>query len=368
MAGNIHALTPLKPGSFDNFGGSVAAFTNGQINATDKKIALKFYVATTSPITHINFNVDVTGTITGINFKAEIQTDSGDAPSGSVLGAATAEFAGLAADGMLGDKALASNTGNLSLNTPYWLVIYYSSGITLDASNHLNARTVGAVRSINDTKFRHFNGTDWTTVATLLAQHNSVLTHVDGSLTGDVTTAGTGNNASATDIFSTNRQGIKWKSGCQETIVGAKFSVTKTASPSALELVCYEGSTEKDTGTLAAAEVITNTDFIVILLDAPVVLSPDTDRYLVLRQAADGGDGSNDYDLRGAPVASHIDAHYPPDFRMVRGTGDDPTALTVDTVYLPRMYPLYADPASSLDSVGGGGGGVIARSLIAGGS
>jgi hypothetical protein len=357
MSVGIHALSSLQRLSA-LYGGTPGPSTTIRLDGSTKRIAWKFYVASTSPITHVNPNLNVGGDVTGETFTASIQADSSDAPSGTPLGAATAAWAGPASSGMIGDQALGSNTGALTVNTPYWLVIEYDSG-TVDASNYIEATTHGSIpgnRIVNNAGMRCFNGTDWTTVSRINSAGSYNLTHAGGSMTGIVHTAAFGNSG-ATDIHGTNRQGLKWKTGCREVVLGAKFQTTKSGSPAALELVCYEGSTEKATAQLAAAEIVTNVDWTYILFSTPPTLAPDADRYLILRQASNGGDDSNDYDLRGTAVTTGtIAAYMPPGMRYVSGTGDDPTALSESSTFHPHIHPLYADPLAALDNAGGGGG------------
>lgn len=360
MTIGIHALTALQPigGLFQGtVGGAGAAY---RIDSATEKFACKFYVSGTSPITDVNLYLIKAGTVTGMNFTTQIQSDSSDAPSGSVLGAATSNWTGPAANGFQGNKTLGSNTGALACNTPYWIVVTYVSGGPPDGSNYIEASSpiATASRAINDTKIRSHDGTNWTNVSASAVVGGFVLTHSDGSMTGVSTMSATGNNGSATDIFSTNGQGIKGEVGSAGTPIGAKFQITKSGSPSALELTLYEGSTQKAIGTLAAADVITNVDWIVIIFDTPAQIAAGATWYMVLRQASSGGTDANDYDLRGATVgAGLLAALLPTDAAMIRGSGSDPTAMTVDTAFMPRMFPLYADPAS--DFAAGGSGGVI---------
>lgn len=137
--------------------------SGSRIDADTEQLAWKFYADRTSPITDIDAFVNITGTITDTNFLFEIQTDSSDTPSGVVLGAATAEWAGPAADGWTGLKALATNTGNLTVGTPYWLVLRRSSGASVSATDNIHFHSSG-FRFDRD-KIRHHNGTNWTTTA-----------------------------------------------------------------------------------------------------------------------------------------------------------------------------------------------------------
>src|SRR3989338_6017329 len=90
--------------------------TGMTIDANTEKLAYKYYPTTTSPITGIDLYLTPTGAVTGVNFQIQVETDSSDVPSGTVLGSATPEFAGPSVGGFIGLKTLAVNTGNLTLN------------------------------------------------------------------------------------------------------------------------------------------------------------------------------------------------------------------------------------------------------------
>ncbi|MGQ0636453.1 MAG: hypothetical protein ACT4QC_17715 [Planctomycetaceae bacterium] len=330
---------------------------NYRIDSTTKKFGCKFYPTKSTAITHINPNVFKAGTVTGINFTAQIETDSGGAPSGSVLGAATAAWAGPSANGFVGDKALGSNTGTLTVGAPYWLTVQRDSG-TPDASNYIAPGVLSTTpsRGFNDCGVRGFNGTDWTTVSLTVGHPACVFKDSDGVYSGCAIT-GVGNHGSATDIFSTNRQALKTRFGCQRTILGVRGEFTKSGSPGGLTIRCYQGATEKGSmGTLAAADVISNDGATTILLATPATVDPDQDVYLVLGQASDGGSDSADYDVRGSTLQSGFDtAALPSNWRYCYGSGNDPTAFTVDANFLPYISLLAVEPQDDFDAVSGAG-------------
>jgi hypothetical protein len=281
----------------------------------------------------------------------EIDDDSSDAP-GTIVGGATNSFAGPAADGFIGDKSLTSNAAQ-TINNPYWVRMKRVSGSSLDASNHVQFES-SAVRP-NREKMRHFNGTNWTTTSPVNNAGLVVLTHADGTMTGFAIT----NNQAAsaqTDIFGTNRQGIRLKYGSQVKLAGVGFNINKSGSPSNLQIKVYEGSTEKTdyATTLTAAEVTSATRMRAFFnLSVVPFLAADTNLYIVLQQVSDGGDNSNDYDLRTWPASSGIIAGmWPADMRMVAGTGNDPTALSVITTEYPTMWPIFSNPAAQFDIPG----------------
>jgi hypothetical protein len=337
-----HVVQPLDSALI-----SAAALTTIRMVADTEKIAMKFYARTTSPITHADMYLDVNGDVTGITFTLEIQTDSSDAPSGTPVGTATAAFAGPAADGFVGEKALASNTGALTVNTPYWLVLARSGGGSLSGSVWVQAfRSING--QVNLDRIRHHNGTNWTTTTALSVMGLYVVKHSSGAYTGSPITV-SGAASASTDIFGTNRQGLKLKFGSRQTLHGVRLRFTKTGSPSSLTVKVYEGTTERQSQVITAAEITTAADFL-CWFTTPYEVSADANVYIIVQQTADGGDDSNDYDLRTATIHSaYIAAFAPTDWRFVSGTGDDPTALTVSTTQFPQVFPIVTDPAADFE-------------------
>jgi hypothetical protein len=339
-------LAPLEAANI-----SPTALTGIRMAADTEKIGFKFYTRTTSAITHVDPYFDVNGDVTGILFTCQIETDSSDAPSGTPVGTATAAFAGPAADGFLGEKALASDTGTLTINTAYWLVCNRSSGVSLSGSVWVQAqRSINA--QVNLDKLRHHNGTNWTTTAAQSVRGLFIVKHASGAYTGAPFT-GAYAASTSTDIFGTNRQGLRFKVGSKQTLHGVRLRFTKTGSPSSLTVKVYEGTTQRQSQVIAAAEITTAVDLI-CWFTTPYQVAADANVYIIVQQTADGGDDSNDYDLRTAILnSSYIAAFSPPDWRFVSGTGDDPTALTVSTTQFPQVFPLMTDPAADFDTGSG---------------
>jgi len=340
--------------------GTLTSSTGMVIQSTTQKIAIKFYSANTNAITHVDMRVTRTGTVTGTNFRLEIQTDSSDAPSGTVLGAATAEFAGPSGAGWLGGGtaiALGSNTGALTLNTPYWLVLYYSSGTAPDASNFVQSQHIN-VAIDGRSKIRHHNGTNWTTTAAVAFDGSHVRLHSDSAYTGYPFSASTSNFASATDIFGTNRQGSRFRFGSRVTLRGVEVQVSKVGSPNNLEVMIYEGATQVGGPfTLAAADVTTNANRI-INFDPGVTINQGQDCYIILRQNGDGGTDANDYDLRGTSVeTNYTGAIWEATRCFCYGTGNNPTTYTATNTFLPIVTPLIGSSADDLSVPASSGGG-----------
>src|SRR3989304_1751995 len=165
----------LSLGRCNRLGGIIATLNNISLSTTDvnltmdadtEKLAVKYFPATTSPITNIDLYLAPTGTVTGVNFQIQVETNGADIPSGTVLGTATPEFAGPSAGGFIGLKTLATNTGNLTPNIPIWIVLFRSSGASLDASNYVRLARLG--KAMGNYRGRNYNGTNWTTTSITL--------------------------------------------------------------------------------------------------------------------------------------------------------------------------------------------------------
>lgn len=342
--------TTLGPRGYSDGVLAFSAATTQRVDADTERVACKFYTRSTSAITHVDMNLNIGGTVTDTNFTIEVQTDSSDTPSGTPVGTATGAFAGPAAAGFIGAQALGSNTGALTINTPYWIVLQRASGGSLSGTDFIEARQTGATTGrINQGNVRHYNGSDWTTTAATAAECIAVYTHLDSSFSGlahtaSISTGGSGN----TDIFGTNRQGVRYKVGAAIIVHGWKVAIQKTGSPSALEIVTYEGNTAEATCSMAAAQIVSNQMFICWNATPPTITA-GANLYAVLRQASNGGDDSNDYDPRIYTLnATYIAAMLPTDVRYVFGTGDDPTAWTPNTAAFPVMEPIVSDLAADL--------------------
>ena len=313
------------------------------LDGTTKRVGFKFYALKAVTLTDIDFWLAKTGTPSAVNLTAQIETDSSGSPSGTLVGTATAAFAAVG-DGWQGTQALGSSAA-LTAFTPYWLVILVSSATTLDGTNYYQARQC-QIRPNRDV-IRQYNGTNWTTTATVSLAGVFALKDSAGAFYGVPLSSAVGNSA-RTDVFGTNRQGVRYSFGSQVRAVGASFIATKAGSPSALEVVLYEGSTEKASASLAAAD-ISSQAFTEFYFSSPVTLAANTNIYVVLRQASDGGTDAADYDLRAYTInATYVEALFPPDRRSVSGTGNDPTALTVNSDEAVGLALIVEDPAADL--------------------
>lgn len=334
------------------YGTTPATAANMILDANGEEVAIQYYPTTTSPITHVDLYLDVSGTVSDTNFDIRVESDSGGAPSGSVLGAACSKFAGPAADGWIGAKALATNTGNLTIGTPVWICLRRVDGGDLSGTDKVQLYRIGNNPSL--VIFRHFNGADWTTTSPLNSTPLMVLTHADSTLDGGVgilaTTAG---SSGYTDIFGNNRQAVKITTAAKITFDGVAVSLLQAGSPSDLTLTIYKGSTAQY-GPFTITDINGRN-----YLSAVVTLDADADYYFVYKQAADGGDDSNDYDMQNydttadfLPVSGFSQMYY--------GTGDDPTAYTAVTDQIPQLALVCGsiEDAFDIPASGGGGGGL----------
>ncbi len=325
--------------------GVFAAQAGLLIDGPNDRLGYKFYAPTASPVASVAINLSVTGSTTGITLVAAIQADSSDAPSGTDLGTATAATAAPAAAGYW-TAALVADTGALTVGAPYWLVLRDGGGTNPTGSNLVQARSLGAVHYAGE-KIRAYNGSDWTTISSAAVAGLITLTFADGTSVGHIVTAAR-TNSGQTDIFGTNRQGFKFTYGANVTPHGVMFRLTKTGSPSALVCEVYEDSTLRCTGTLAAADIATDTNQALFFSTRAEVAAASV-MTISFKQAADGGDNSNDYDLLGYPIsATYIASMLPTGERSVSGTANPPVT-TLDT-FFPNLGLLIDDPATDFDS------------------
>lgn len=343
-----------------NMTGFVAP-TAMNLDASNEKLGIKYYPSTTSPIT----GIDMVFLIIGApgSFRIGVFSDSSDVPNDAgQLGGYSGTFAAPAASGSwIGIQTLASNTGNLTINTPVWIVIQYVSG-TLDTSNYIQtarANSGYSAMAINNRElFRHHNGTNWTTTTSVIGQPCLIIKHADGSYVGfPLTIGGALARTAQNDIYVntgvTQTQGVRFKAGSQIKVMGVRYLLTKTGTPNGLTWTVYEGDISKYSQTEIAANVISGRHAI-CWFASPVLLAADTNLFILATQT--GTSDSNDYDLQTwIFVSTYLEAVAESDFRFVYGNGATPSALTVSTTELPFCVPIIGDPSTDLDMSAGGG-------------
>jgi hypothetical protein len=334
---------------------AVSAASGMLLDGATERIAFKFFPMDTTQVTHVDCNFTVVGSPTLV---MEVQTDSGsDTPSGTVVNSTTSADQLFNASGFLGSGGLAlgnGGTGTLTLNTPYWVV--FRDGATGNdptaATHSVQLRTPGWTYT-GSQRLRHYNGSDWTTTSALTQDPLCVLTHASGTLAGLGYTVAQGSSAQ-TDIFGTNRQSLKTVWGSKTTFAGVFVRVTKTGTPADFQCALFEGSTERASGEIDDA-VIVSGNLYPCLFTTPYETAADSVVTFVFRQEADGGDGSNDYDLRTLTVqAGYVASLMPTGWRMRAGTGSDPTGWSDVTTEAPIVIPIVYDTSTAFDEDGGG--------------
>lgn len=356
MPTNRHGVTPIGPSHLSTTG-LINASTGMVLDANTEMLAFKYFPSTTSPITAVDINVALVGT--SPTFVVGVYADATDAPNtaGPVqLGTDTPGFT-WSASGASGLQTFGSNSGDLTVNQPVWIVVKYSSG-TIDASNSIQLRNFSSGGGLELERQRHYNGTNWTTTSAVAVSCLAVIKHNDGTHAGLPFTANVAASA-ANDIFTNGgtvqTQGVRFKSGSQIKVIGCLVSLTKTGTPNDLTFTVYEGDTSKYSNTVGQAYLLTSTRSLTpIWFSSPVLLAADTNLFILLSQT--GTSGSHDYDVNCATIASaYIDAILPTDWRFVHGNGTTPSGLTVSTTEFPLLWPLIADPAAELDQAASGG-------------
>jgi hypothetical protein len=150
---------------------------NMTLNAPGEKIAAKFIASRTEAITHADMYVTPVSA-GGLLFNLAVYDDNGDKP-GNLLGAATSNYA-IGGTGWVGPQQLNTNTGILTLNASYWLVLSCGSG-TPGPSNYATVSCSDpAARFQYAGKLRHFDGTNWTNTTPYVADPLIMLQQVGG--------------------------------------------------------------------------------------------------------------------------------------------------------------------------------------------
>lgn len=305
------------------------------IQSATQKIAIRFRATSTEAVSIVNVRLGTTGTVSGMNWKMGIFTDNSGVP-GAILGGYTAEFS-FSGGGWVGEKSLATNTGALTLNSAYWLVVEHSSGTVPDASNYIALVTVGAQIDESVEICRKYNGTDWTTIASI---NNFSLFYAISTPNSYYYGNGYANGSNpGTDIFGVNRQGIRFKVGTWTRFTGIGIDLIKTGSPNDLVITVYEDSVPKYSETIPAATITSGRE-IAIAFGSSVFIKPNSTVDIVLKQSSDGGTDANDYDLetRSYLLSNVVDN----DYYVTTGTGDTPLSYTTTQTQIADMWP-YID-------------------------
>jgi hypothetical protein len=335
----------------------VRDYSGGPLNAATEKLGVRFISTTTSAITDVDLDIDMNGSPTTVNFKMQIETDSSGSPSGTALGTATASF-NVSADGLVGLKALGSGTGALTVGTAYWLVIYDNGdGGAPDGSNYIEWRHNNNSIYSDREYGRHYNGTDWTTTALEAYRGGIVLKHADASYTGMAIDSGTGTSAvdptTPTNIYDTNKQGVRLKFGSKVIIQGVSVYFRKTGAPSDVTITVYENTTSKYSEVITAAD-ISDRNPTFVWFASPVALASDTNLYIVASCA--GCTAGNDWDAWGwsfSTASGYQPVFMPADYDFVYGTGSPPT--TVLNGFSPIAFePAFTVLSTDFDETAGG--------------
>lgn len=339
-------------GTSCNIGSGVVNFV---IDAADHQFAVKFWAQSTSPIVAVDISLSATGNTSACQFKIRIETDNAGSPSGTILGATnnamTAGFAGPSATnatwwagGGTNPIDLAENTGDLVVNTPYWLIVK-ETGTNPDASNYLQLKAGFYVGNGREVSKMDDGSSAWTHVTAVTARFVSfALKDADNNYHGQFSQLSAG-MTSASHIFDNNRQGTKFKFGSNVLVSAVMINVTKASTPTNLNIKIYEGATLKISETILAANIMSSLQE-TYYLSTPQLLAADTDIYVILVQAGtdetDGGDNSNDYTLMCTTLHPTYYTSIVPVGYMgaVYGTSTDPTALTVHAT--PNHIPGIA--------------------------
>jgi len=293
-------------------GGSAA--TAMTIKAANEKVGIKFWARSTSPITSFECVIITLGTGIDKVVRCGIFNDSSGSP-GTQVGSYTADITIINVAGIKylngGDfSALTpNNTGNLTLNDPYWLVIEYVSG-TWDASNSIQIIRLSP-RSDREV-IKHFASV-WDDVTPVNLPAMAIFKHANNTvsnLSGLLTLLGTGssidgtiaphifkNTVPATDEY--NVQFVKYSMGCKHLLKGIVFSLQVVTTPSALDIRVFTGATvgtQVGTTLSIAYEKVGDVIPMTIVFSDPITINADDVVRIVFSQ--EGTSGSADYNFR----------------------------------------------------------------------
>lgn len=347
------------------FGWGFATSASMFVQNATQRVGIKFYADQTLSFTGVDANLLVTGTSTGITITAHIETDGGNVPSGTVVGAATAAFACPAASGQTGIKNFAT-AASLTAGQPYWLVLQDGGGTAPTTSNFWQARA----STVNNLTWcggvlRQFNGTNWTTVTANNQDGLFILQDSLGGFHGQTTTAASAASAQ-TAIFGTNYQGIVRKFPVPTLIYGVRSQIRLTGvAPGALECVLTQdgGTSLATSGPLASGSFSTNSPVIFPFNGGAGQLVPaNVNIYALLHQVGSVGAAGTSYVCQSSfPNTTYISAVENSDEVFVKGTlasnNADPSGLTRITTEIPFMEFLIADPFTDFIPPAGGVGG-----------
>ena len=307
------------------------AATSMTVQGNTQKIAAKFMVTSACTMNTVDIYLGITGTTTGITIKASIQTDSSDAPSGTIVGTQTAAFNCPASSGWTGSQSLPSTQPALTANTWYWLVLEDGGGTAPTGSNFYQFTNMGGTGGrFNRGKARQYNGTNWTTTAAYNGDCSWILADTNGVYNG-VPYEGSFVNETSTPIYGTQRLGIKFRAGGRCQVYGAAFYIVVSGGggpPSGLDVTLYQGSTVLETVTISEAYVATGSgSSLEVFFSQTYQITPGTDYYIGLHQNGGTGDASHYYISGKVPInPTYVSCSMPPGWDSLKGTSTNPTA------------------------------------------
>lgn len=331
------------------------------VQSAIQRIAVKFFADLTTSITGMDIYLNIAGTTTGITIQAHIETDSGNAPSGTTVGAATSSFACPSASGTTGLQTFGTSA-SLTAGVGYWLVLTDGGGTAPTASNsyQLRGSLFGNV-TWSGGVLRQFNGTNWTTTGGVLEDGIFVLEDSLGGFHGQMVTATTGLSA-RTAVFGTNYLGIVMQFAVPTKIYGLRASTRILGTPvGGLEMILtQDGGPAIATSPTIPVGGFQNNTFVMFIFNGgtPIQVPANTNIYFLLHQAGSVGASGNSYTVNVAlPNSTYISALENSNMREVQGTlasnNADPSGLTRFTNEIPEMAVMIQNPAT--DFVGSTG-------------
>ena len=326
------------------------SFNNGagiNISSTVAMVGWKIYANSACTVTAVDAYLGVTGSPTGIQLSTMLETDASDTPSGTVI-ASTSAYAGPSSTGFTGLQNFQATT-MLTPNTPYWVVIGYTSGTapssTVYYSAYQNAfQTNGGI-------LRQYNGTNWTTVASVASDFQGVIKCSDGSYIGVPQTSSAAADGNA--VYGSNVMGMKYAPfNVPVKVSGVSIYLKENGAPtSSLDIKVYDNSTLLDTVTIPTSSIISNR-YYTFSFTQPDQIAAGDNMYIILAMHGGVGNSSNDYYTNKLTVNStYYSALAQSGTNEVYGTNSNPTLLTAATTQIPLQFkPILDNPSTDFVS------------------
>ena len=327
------------------------AATGMTIQYSSAAIAFQYIAKTTSPVSGFDCSFSITGSLTGQQFQGYFESDASNAPSGTILGSATPSFSGPSVTkwDLGGIQSFASNSGALTMNGSYWVVISSAGSTAPTAANYIQLNELAV--QYDGGYLRQFNGANWTTTAAVTLAPDCILEFADGHYEGVIST-GTNTQLSGTSggsrIYQSHVQsfctrpapGTMWK------VKGASVREAYGGAPTDLVASLYSGNTLVTTSTAPRINIVSNNT--ISIWFTPTWVNSSANVCVVLSESGAGGSSSNYYDSLAVPTDSqYFSVENPANTGFwVGNSGPSPSSQTMVTTAMPAGFGFILDDIS----------------------